>query len=67
MITKMGAGAQHPVTVKEALQYDAAALQTAIEKCEENIELFEKTIEGERNTIKRYEEMITIIKLHKKP
>jgi hypothetical protein len=49
------------VTVAEALQYDAESLAAAIEKCENNIKLFEETIAAERKTIARYQQMIAII------
>lgn len=54
---------QTKVSVEEALQYDADSLELAIEKCYANIKLFEDTIEKERETIGRYQQMIAIIEL----
>ena len=56
---------QPPVTVEEALRYDAESLQNGVEKAKNNIKIFEDAIDNEHRTITRYQEMIAIIKAHK--
>jgi hypothetical protein len=38
--------------------FNPAALELGIEKCQDNIKIFEEAIEKERNTIKEYRIMI---------
>lgn len=45
--------------------FDPAALELGIEKCYENIRIFDEAIEKERNTIKEYRVMIEQL-AHKK-
>ncbi len=53
------------VTINEALQYEEEGLLVGIDKCKKNISLFEEAIANERETIDRYNQMITIIQIHK--
>lgn len=41
--------------------YNTASLKAGIEKCKENIKIFEQAIENERNTIKDYYAKIEIL------
>lgn len=52
----------------EAFAYDLDALRNAVEKMRENIKVFEKAIEDERDKIIEYEKLISegeiILKYH---
>ena len=45
----------------EALQYDIEALRANCARCDRNIQLFEETIEKERQTKKQLRQMIEVL------
>lgn len=42
-------------------EYDIDALKNGVEKCRDNIKVFEKAIDGENQTIREYKRMIATL------